>query len=432
VAQRETVVNLLAPVLLTSVVGTYLTVRITRWLKRPGIRVRLAAVDARFENIFHDGYLETALADVHERDGRLEKVSNLRHFLDRYVEIELTLADAQKLSVRDVFINLRDGTSLNIGDELLMAGNRGFESAARPVLEQHVTRSLYVPQDRVPGGPSAIVRLVVRDDVGRLHKSARGVDAAELSVKTRRHPSGWTPPRRSTTVQYALNEAPSRLSFGHYVGNIGPHVGCMLQPTSGSPYQPPIDQDEADDIARLVRGLPGCDAFEATTVREGAIISNPESLTAEAFFQAPEGIHIADNGTVTVRLMGMPTTLEELFRPLLILFVLAQYLCETRFTISTQHLTFGYWIGDGVENKYLAPPGDSKYSTIEACDSDFAVQCADVVVDVLRARELAPRRLSEAEELLRAYWSSVFPINRNAALPNKLLSPKRGSSARGS
>lgn len=364
----------------------------------------------RFENIFDAGYYETALADIAERDGTLERVSNLRHFLERYLQLELTLTSAHKLSVKNVVVNLRDGAKVDVTDSLLVAAEYALKVKTAPVLEENVARLFFVRQ-AVVAETDLITSIAATDNFGRVHHSPYIADARLLSAAKKQRPLDWRSTENSILGDYTLRRAPSRIEFGPNLGNLGPHIGARLIPTQGSPYQAAIDDDEANSMAAFLRRLPESFGFTALTVREGAIFSDISPLEEQAFYTAKRAVHVVDNGSLTVRFIEPPTSLHAVATCLLVAFALGGYLCQTRYAASRQTLTLGYWVGDGAG--ILLPPGDSKWAEVDVTGR-FGIQCADLLVDVLRANPATPARRSELEKFLTEYWHSVFPDDGRA------------------
>lgn len=405
-AHRAEAFTILAPVLATSIVGTFFTVRVTRWLKRPKLHIRLSKIGMRFEDIFSEGYLETGIAEISERSGTLQKVPNLKHFLDRYIELEMSISGSPRLSISGVSVKKSDGTEVDIGDALRVPGDHVLEIEKRPTLEENIARVFYV-KEGVIGDPRTILSISARDNQGNNHQTGRIRDFEALDRGN--YPRfDFTESGDDSLVEASdLKQAPSRLNFGPYLPNLGPHIGATLQPSLGSPYQAPIDDEEAEHIVSFIRRLPGCNRFGSLTVREGAIFSDIEPLTEQDFFAASKAIHIVDNGTITSRFIGALPDRNDVFHCLLVTFAVALYLRSTRFTVNEQSLTLGYWVGGGTSSTLL-PPADSKYGVIHVA-GDFATQCTDIVVDVLRGKYDTAAKRTEIAEELRAYWNVTFP-----------------------
>jgi len=278
-----------------SIVSPVVTFGVQKWLKRPKLRVEITRVHARFENIFKTVYFETALAEMHEEKDSLS-TTGLGHFLNRYIELTLTLEDSPKLTIAAVIVeSKKDSEEFN---ELLAPLDSNFGAVTLPVLEERVSRVFYVDEAAIKMPTESIHCVLVRDTSGAVHKSKRIANIGDLDAKLERNPLHETILRLDHEPIYELKPAPAWLGFGINCGNIGWHLGARIRPENGTSYQPAFDETEAAQLAQFVKQLPGCDGLSYLTVNDGVLLANTELTDMREFNKAMRAIHVADSSVI--------------------------------------------------------------------------------------------------------------------------------------
>jgi len=403
-----------------SIVPPIVTFTVQKWLKRPKLRIELRRIHARFEDIFNTGRLETAIAQMKQDNNTLAD-SNLGHFLNRYIEISVTLEDASKLTIETLILTASKRRSLQF-ERLLSPSEAGFEVSHHPVVDEGASRTFYLDEAAIGIPAESISRIAVKDTSGRLHSSKPISNIAALDAALSLKPLGEGILNIERERRYELKPAALWIAFGPNCENLGWHVGARMTPENGTPYQPAFDESEAVRLAQFAKQLPGCSSIEHLTVNDGVLLANADLHDKKDFFyHASRAIHITDSGIVEVRFVDPARDdLEGLYMVLVVSLSIAHYLHLSRLTWPLQRLHVGYAAGKDKELPHLPQPGSERRDTIDVSRIDFASQVAGIVVDFLRDAHGTLRDRADIVTVLDRYWNQLFPDGLSDLPPRSL------------
>lgn len=354
------------------------------------------------------GYLETGLAEIHKEDGTLSATS-LAHFLDRYLELTLTLEDSPKLTVAAVILRGREGSEEH--HQLLAPLESGFEPMALPILEERVSRVFYLDESTVKLPVEKIERVIVRDTSGAQHRSRPIRNIRDLDARLEPVIPINEMLNADREKSYPLKQSASWLGFGPNCPTIGWHMGARVIPENGTSYQPAFDKAEAARLADFMKQLPGCEELNFMTVNDGVLLANADlHKKREFFYSASRAVHVSDSGVVEMCFRGPDgNDLDALYAVLADVLAIAHYINSTRLTWPIQRVHVGYAGADGKGFQHLPEPAADRYATIDVSKLDFELQLAGLVVDLLRDAFGPLRDRIDVISSMKDYWAMTFP-----------------------
>lgn len=259
-----------------------------------------------------------------------------------------------------------------------------------------------VSQTLTPGG---VIRTYYINSFGVPYKvPSRDIATSAVGAPTRVEPIPRLHGGRTRT-----NQAITRIGFGQHANALREtHYGAAATPRQETSRIDAFDETDDNELARIIRRLPGCNNFTVLPVAEG-IISSDAAFDLKSFGSAVNAIHIKTGGGLAVRFQAKGAhQFYDLFRTLGSAYALTQFMHRHYQTYPVADVAFGFTIVGTQYPDILPTPTYEGWYTIDVSRDSFAGSATDAVVACLRAGSQPRQNREEIRTGLEKFWAQEF------------------------
>lgn len=233
--------------------------------------------------------------------------------------------------------------------------------------------------------------------------AARSIGRPDREIFARTQEPGAAPARTHRTT---TNQQITRLGFGDQASALKEtHFGARSEPRQFTSTVDVFEEANDDDLARVVRRLPGCESFNVVAVQEGAILSDAPSFDARSFGTAVNAIHVKTGGEIWVRFGAIGGhQFYDLFRTLASVYVLAKYMCVRYGVYPQSRVNFAFNLIGSQYPDILPAPNYAGDFDMDVSGSTFAECATDAVLACLRAGPRPRQAREEVVSSLEDFW----------------------------